>query len=122
VVNLEALVTRWRAQAGDLRRFGAGGQADAVDQCAVELESALASMGDEMLSLESAARESGYSADHLGRLIRTGRLTNHGRPKAPKVRHGELPKKPIPLARSAPVGDMEALTLTIIASTRRRAS
>jgi hypothetical protein len=35
----------------------------------------------------------GYSADHLGRLIREGKLANHGRPNAPRVRAADLPRK-----------------------------
>jgi hypothetical protein len=44
--------------------------------------------------MEEAARESGYSAEHLGRLIRTGRIPNAGRRSAPRVRRGDLPAKP----------------------------
>lgn len=48
---------------------------------------------NELLNLQEAARESGYSADHLGRLVRDGRIRNAGRPNAPRVRRGELPRK-----------------------------
>jgi hypothetical protein len=92
-VNAVALSAGWRRHAETLRAFGAAGQAEAVDRCADELERALASNEGELLTLQQAARISGYSADHLGRLIRQGKLTNLGRPRAPRVRRGELPRK-----------------------------
>ncbi|MDE2782551.1 MAG: hypothetical protein OXK77_06320, partial [Gemmatimonadota bacterium] len=54
-----------------------------------------------------AARESGYSADHLGRLVRDGRIPNAGRPGAPRIARTDLPRKapaePLPaLASEAP--------------------
>ena len=44
------------------------------------LEEALAAENDEVLTLQRAAAESGYSADHLGRLVREGKIPNAGRP------------------------------------------
>ena len=45
------------------------------------------------MSLVEAASECGYSADHLGRLVRSGQIPNAGRANAPKVRRRDLPKK-----------------------------
>jgi hypothetical protein len=44
----------------------------------------------ETLSLTEAAARTGYSANHIGRLVRQGRLTNAGRKNAPRVRLGDL--------------------------------
>jgi len=49
---------------------------------------------DELLNLRTAARESGYSADHLGRLVHEGKIPNAGRPHAPRIRRADLPRKP----------------------------
>jgi hypothetical protein len=106
----EALVARWREQASGLRRYGAPGQADALDQCAGELERTLRTTADDLLSLHAAARLSGFSADHLGRLIRQGKLENLGRPHAPRVRRGDLPQKPALAPRRAGAADMGSLT------------
>ena len=47
------------------------------------------------MSLVDAAQVSGYSADHLGSLVRQGKLPNVGRKNAPRVRRTDLPiKKP----------------------------
>ena len=87
------LMAQWQANGKVLRSFGATSQAEAVERCAMELEQALADEEGELLSLQQAARISGYSADHLGRLIRQGLLRNDGRPRAPRVRRGDLPRK-----------------------------
>ena len=57
----------------------------ALETCAAELEAALRQEDDTLLTLTEAARESGYSADHLGRLVRDGKIPNTGRPGAPRI-------------------------------------
>jgi hypothetical protein len=44
----------------------------------------------EALSLTEAAERTGYSAQHLGRLVRQGRLPNAGRKNAPRIRLSDL--------------------------------
>lgn len=44
-------------------------------------------------ALRDAARASGYSAVHLGRLVRAGAEEDFGRPNAPKIRLSDLPRK-----------------------------
>lgn len=51
-----------------------------------------------LLTLSAAARESGFSPDHLGRLVKRGHIPNHGRPRAPRVRLSECPRKRLPAA------------------------
>src|SRR5581483_5942280 len=81
---VEGLVSRWRERAGALRTWGGSeGAARAGETAAAELEAALRAARDELLTLEAAATESGYSADHLGRLLRAGKLPNACRPHAP---------------------------------------
>jgi len=118
----DELVLAWRDRAASLRRY-APEVANAYDDAAGELETALRAQGSDVLTLQAAARECGYSADHLGRLVRGGKLTNHGRDHAPKVRRADLPRKPAKVVRLAvgPKGpNMEAITREAIASTRRR--
>ena len=88
-----ALVQRWRENAKLLRRYRQVPQAEVLEDRAAELEAALRTQEGELLTLTEGARVSGYTADHLGRLVRSGVLTNHGRPNAPRVRRADLPRK-----------------------------
>ena len=91
--TVERLPANWRRQAKALRRYGSEPPAVALERCANELESTLAERDETTLSLVEAARESGYSADHLGRLVRDGRIPNAGRPGAPRIARVHLPRK-----------------------------
>ena len=87
------LTAQWRDEAETLRRRGAEVQAVALETCADELERALRERDNELLNLTEAARLSGYSSEHLGRMVRDGVIPNAGRPNAPRIRHGDLPRK-----------------------------
>jgi len=89
------LVQDWKARARKLREWAAAEEAaKAWEAAATELESALAAHGQRRLSLQEAAEASGYSADHLGRLLREGRVPNAGRTHAPRIQASDLPLKP----------------------------
>jgi len=45
---------------------------------------------DELLSLTEAAERTGYTPDHIGRLVREGKVRNAGRKNAPRVRARDL--------------------------------
>jgi hypothetical protein len=45
------------------------------------------------VSLAAASERTGYSADHLDRLIKSGRLTDYGRKHPPRVKVLECPRK-----------------------------
>ena len=83
----------WRRQAKALRRYGGETPAIALESCAAELEATLRDRDETTFSLTEAARESGYSADHLGRLVRHGKIPNAGRPGAPRIARRDLPRK-----------------------------
>ena len=82
----------WRALAAQQRRLGADAQARILEFCADELAAALMRAGDELLSLSRAAKESGYSLDHLSRMVREGRIPNSGRHSKPLIRRKDLPQ------------------------------
>lgn len=92
-LSLADLISSWRVQSQELRAWGAESNAQTLERAADQLEAALQEQQDELLTLRQGAEVSGYSEDHLGRLVREGKLTNHGRRNAPRVRRGELPKK-----------------------------
>jgi hypothetical protein len=87
------LAMRWRSKAEDLRRLAAEAQAVTLEHCADELEEALRETEAVPLNLQQAAEQSGYSPDHLGRLIREGKIPNAGRSGAPKILRRDLPRK-----------------------------
>lgn len=83
----------WRRMAAVLRQHDASAQAMVYEQCAVQLEAWLREQGAELLNLTQAGLRSGYSPDSLRRMIKKGRLANYGRPHAPRVAAGDLPRK-----------------------------
>ena len=101
--NLSVLSEEWRRRAQTLRRYGGDAPAAALDACAAELDAALHRQDYSILTLTEAAEESGYSASHLGRLVRDGTIPNAGRPGAPRIALKDLPLK----ARSARGGGGE---------------
>lgn len=84
----------WRALAAKQRRLGAEAQAYTLEYCAAELREVLRATAGELLNLRQAAEESGYSTEHLSRLVREGKIPNRGRKSRPLVRRGDLPVKP----------------------------
>src|SRR3954468_10313991 len=92
-LNPADLPETWRALAMQQRNLGADAQARTLEWCADQLTTAMLQKADELLSLHRAAQESGYSVDHLGRLVREGRIPNSGRKAKPLIRRKDLPRK-----------------------------
>ena len=91
--TVEGLPADWRRRAKALRRYGGETPATAIERCADDLEATLVERDETTFSLVEASRESGYSADHLGRLVRDGKIPNAGRPGAPRIALKDLPRK-----------------------------
>ncbi len=92
------LARHWRTEAEMLRRRGAPQQAEALKSCADELEAALREHEQATLTLKEAAAESGYSEEHLRRLVGSGSLPaqrNGGKRSHIRVRRSDLPRKPL---------------------------
>lgn len=88
-----------RAKAGELRQsFGDEPRARALEWAAECVEHALHSAEHQLLSLAEAARLSGYSEEHLARLVRTGRIPDR-RPPGSRGRiyiaAADLPTRPV---------------------------
>lgn len=81
----------WRERAEALRTYGDPNSARLWDIAAVELERSRDVIAGETLSLRDAARESGFTADHLGQLVKDGKIPNAGRKGAPRIRRQDLP-------------------------------
>lgn len=102
---MDAIVADLRNWAEDLYEWGAEEQAKAVQRAASRVETRCEEALDARLTLEEAGGESGYSPDHLGRLVRQGTLPNAGERNAPLIRRRDLPRKPgyeVPVASPSP--------------------
>lgn len=91
--SVQSLRDDWLKQAEALRRYGGGNLAIVLERCADELEATLRERDETTLTLTDAARESGYTREHLGRLVRDGKIPNAGRPGAPRIARRHLPRK-----------------------------
>ncbi len=100
------LVKAWLTLAEQQRRLGAESVACTLEFCAAQLSAEDAQLGSEQLTLGQAAQISGYSTDHLGRLVRAGLIPNSGRPGAPRIARRELPIKPGQMAASPQDGQL----------------
>ncbi len=86
------LVSRWTARRDELRRLSAlVDGATLLDEVLVDLENVAAA--EPLVSLTAAAPLTGYTPDHLSRLIRKGSLPNYGKKGSPRVKVSECPKK-----------------------------
>lgn len=84
----------WRKEAEKLRRIEQASPAAVYELCADEFDNWWREYGDVVLNLQEAARESGYSPHHLGRVVRQGKIANAGCENAPNIRRRDLPRKP----------------------------
>jgi hypothetical protein len=91
------LPERWRQHAATLRDLGGGDSnvARIWELAAHELDESIRAQEDVTLNLREAARISGYCADHLGALVKAGKIPNYGRRGAPRIRLRDLPRKEI---------------------------
>lgn len=92
-VSATSLPEAWRQKAAELERY-APSAAEAFRECAQALEAQARSDAEQLLTLREAELKSGYSADHIRHLVRDGQIHNYGRKGAPRVRAGDLPRKP----------------------------
>jgi hypothetical protein len=93
---IERRIAALREKAKEFRDvFGDDARARALEWAAFEIESAMQDGSEELLCLTDAATISGYTADHLARLVRTGKLVDRRgtRDKSPRVRRGDIPIK-----------------------------
>jgi hypothetical protein len=111
------LPSRWRTLAATLAPFS-DTAAFAFERAARELDAALETEGNELLTLTAAAKASGYSGDHLSRLIRAGTLANYGRLHTPRLRRSELPRKPSVAPRGPVSYDPDADARDLLAGRR----
>jgi len=91
---MDVALAEARESAALLREWGAHGQAAGAERALEIVERRFRQLMLEPVSLVDAAAESGYSADHLGRLVRAGTIPTAGLPNAPRIRRCDLPSRP----------------------------
>jgi hypothetical protein len=107
VATLEQLLATWEARRAEGARLKATVSLELIAADVVDaLRELQASDAGELLTLDEASARSGYSADHLARLIRRGTIPNAGRPHAPRIRASDLPRKASPSRRDTRSGIM----------------
>lgn len=94
VSPISRLADRWRDEAEILRRNGHDRSAAMCERHADRMEEAAAARSDEALSLEEAADFGGYSYSHLQTLVSDGTIENVGEKGSPRIRRGDVPRKP----------------------------
>lgn len=95
---LERAIAEIRQKALELRdEFSDDGRARTLEWAAAKLELVLFQEATELVSLDEAARISGYSSDHIARMVRDGRIPD-GRAPGTKgrilIHRSDLPWKP----------------------------
>ena len=93
-MKINELSKTWRELAELFKSHDDKPPAVAYERCANELEEALIEEGEKLLTLQEAARLSGYSPDHLGRAVREGKIPNSGRVGASRIAYRDLPRRP----------------------------
>lgn len=92
--ELKNLTSEWREQADQIEPLGAEDVVTTLRTCAEDLDERLARWRREPLTPEQGAVESGYSENHLRRLVRDGKIPNAGEENRPRIRRRDLPRKP----------------------------
>jgi hypothetical protein len=93
--TISEILERWTARQAEWARLRVqlDGAALAGDIVA-DLERIAQGEQDDDLTLTAAAAISGYSTEHLGRLLRHGVIPNAGRKHSPRIRRSDLPIRP----------------------------
>jgi hypothetical protein len=95
MTSMNELLAKWVARQQDWQRLGVQVNGAAVaDEILADLHAVMGANALEPLTLREAAMLSGYTVDHLQRLVAGGRLENSGRKGRPRIRRGDLPVKP----------------------------
>lgn len=93
--TISEILERWTARQAEWARLRVqlDGAALAGDIVA-DLEKIAQGEQDVALTLGAAAAISGYSTEHLGRLLRDGIIPNAGRKHSPRILRSDLPIRP----------------------------
>ena len=119
-------ITKWAERAEELGRLRASVDGHRIiSEFLTELERLFRDEESDILTLDEAAEYSGFSADHIGRSIRRGSIENVGQRGRPRVRRGDLPRKPGGLRNEMPepilaVNTRRQIAQSVVTSTHER--
>jgi len=116
----DEILDRWRARQAEWTALDVSLSGERVAaEVLRDMEALLDGEGSEPIGLREAARRTGYTADHIGKLVRDGKIPNAGRPKAPLVRLRDLPKKRLRIRPMDTMLDRKRIALAVATSDRR---
>ena len=96
-------LAKWATEADAMQRRGVMvNGAGLLSEVLADFKALMSGQSEAVMSLPEAAARSGYSVEHLGRLVRQGRVPNAGRKGAPRVKAADLPRKPASLVPAGP--------------------
>ncbi len=94
-MNFANLVNKWEAEAAAMERRGILIRGEVLcREFVADLQALQRGESEEPLTIAQASAESGYSAEHVARMVRQGLIPNQGRKRAPRIRRADLPRKP----------------------------
>ncbi|HEV2672717.1 MAG TPA: helix-turn-helix domain-containing protein [Gemmatimonadales bacterium] len=89
------LLAKWEARAAEYEQLGVSVNGASLCRAVLaDLERLWSEEDSTELTLQQAAEASGYSSDHLRRLVRTGRVPAQRRGRRLFFRAADLPQKP----------------------------
>ena len=110
--TIAEVTARWTARRAEWSRLGVRLDGEKLaSEILADLTAIVTVERDTLLSVKAAAAETGYSADSLGRMIRVGKLENHGSKRRPLVRRDDLPRRVRSQRRVAATMDAEATSI-----------
>ncbi len=96
-------LAKWTAEAEAMHRRGVMvNGAGLCNEILTDFQTVMTTQVGSVLSLPEAAARSGYTVEHLGRMVREGRIPNAGRKGSPRIRSADLPRKPPALVPIGP--------------------
>ena len=93
--HISEIIERWHARQTEWSRLHVQVDGAALaGEIVADLEKIAESDGSDALTLNAASELSGYSTDHLSRMLREGTIPNAGRKGVPRIRRADLPNRP----------------------------
>jgi len=93
--HVSEVLQRWQERQAEWSRLHVQVDGAALaGEIVADLEKIAEGDGGDELTLTTASTLSGYSVDHLSRLLRDGTIPNAGRKGSPRIRRADLPIRP----------------------------